>query len=271
MRDKLSLLIKSQLLSKITEDFLTYLELGAEFCPKNQTFKISTTKDDVEEAPISARVAFLKSIKENSGLKKFAFDTRRTNQELERNPRSNLQYWHRSQAFIEEEDKGKLQTFARLMRIMEGIKREYGAQPEWFDSYARVLHDNIYRILRIKQADLDIFKPQLSYLEQLIFTRYRLNMENLGTFAEDYLRARILSKDEVLLKRGEYMKETGFVADGANTSKNNIVIDGSSSGAGKSTQESIINAIFGDGGVRKEGEKTVERTITITIRDNVLE
>lgn len=265
----LSLDEKSKLLSKMAEDFLTYLELGAEFCPNTQIFKIPISEKNVEEVPVSVRLAALKSLIEYSGLKKLAFDTRRINQELERNPRTNLQYWNRSDAFIEEEDKNKLKTFARLMRIMEGIKREYGAQPEWFESYARVLHDNVYRILRIKQADLDVFKPQLSYLEQLIFARYRLSMENLEKYSEEDIRAKVLGRDEELLKRGEYMKETGFITDGANknAASSPIVIDGN----GRSTQESIINAIFGAGGVRKEGEKTVERTITITIRDNVLE
>ncbi len=38
-----------------------------------------------------------------------------------------------------------------------------------------------------------------------------------------------------------------------------------------STQNAIINAIFGNNNIRKDGEKTVERTITITIKDSVID
>jgi NAD(P)H-hydrate repair Nnr-like enzyme with NAD(P)H-hydrate epimerase domain len=84
-------------------------------------------------------------------------------------------------------------------------------------------------------------------------------MEEISKLADDELRNRILSKDENLLKRGEYIKQTG-------SGQKQIIIDGDS----KNTQQSIVDAIFGNN-LRKDGERTVERIITISIRDNVID
>lgn len=217
------------------------------------TFKIIS--QEVEDKPIFLPNPFVK----------IAFDTRRVDQENDRNPRANLQYWHRTDPFITESDEKKLSTFARLMTCLNDIKDEFGTQPEWFESYARQLYDNVNRILRIKQGDLDIFGPQINYLEQLMTARYRMSMEELSNIELGTLKAKLLGKDEALIKRGNYMKEMGLVADGKK--KENIIIDGN---GGKTTQDSIINAIFGNQPITSNG-KSAERTITITIKDNVLE
>jgi hypothetical protein len=90
-------------------------------------------------------------------------------------------------------------------------------------------------------------------------------MEDLSKFSKEDIRAKLLSKDEALLKRGNYLNETG-ITKGSAVENKNIVIDGS-----KTTQESLIQALFGGGAIRKDGEKNVSRTITITISDNVLD
>jgi len=116
--------------------------------------------------------------------------------------------------------------------------------------------------LRIKQGDLDIFRPQLAYLEQLVFMRYRLSLDNINKMSSDELKERILKKDENLKKRGTFNKITGGKTKppGKDLAKD---------GNGAVTQEAIINAIFGNNNFRRDGEKNVTRTITITISDEV--
>jgi len=86
-------------------------------------------------------------------------------------------------------------------------------------------------------------------------------MEQLKTMSEKQTQKIVLSKDEGLLGRKEYLKEVS-----GNMETTSIVKDSN----GKSTQESIVNALFG-APVRKDGEKTVERIITIKITENVVE
>jgi hypothetical protein len=250
---------KITLLEKMAEDFEYYLTEGSETCPRNQTYRFSSREED-REIVRTARSAALETLK--APITKVAFDTRRVDQEHDRNPRQNLQYYHRTDQFITGEDSIRLQKFARLLRVLNEIKGDLGTQPEWFESYTRQLYDQVTRILRVKQADLDVFQPQLSYLEQLLYDRYRLSMDELGSISDLNLKARIMSKDEALLKRGSYLQETGEVEE-----PKQIVADGNS----KTTQDSIVNAIFGGNNLRKDGERTVERTVTITIRDNVID
>jgi len=211
----------------------------------------------------SARKAAIKALDKNTGFVKLAFDTRRINQEAERNPRTNLQYWARSQQFIDEELQSRINLLAKVMGVLTGIKEAYGTAPEYFESYSRVLYDQIERVLRIKQGDQEIFRPQVAYLEQLLFARYRLSMDELAKIGEEELRRKILDKDENLLKRGVYEHQSGGPA--VKTGVGALVIDGNS----KTTPQNIVEAIFGNNDLRRTGEKKVQRTITITISDEV--
>jgi hypothetical protein len=261
---KLPLDAKISLVEKMVDDYHFYAENGLN-CPRTQMFKIASVEED-EMVECSARLAALQAMQPRQ-LTKQAFDTRRIDQEHERNPRKNLQYYHRAEEFITTDDNERLNRFAKLHGITKEIRKDFGSEPEWFESYARQLDNHLTRILRIEQADLDIFQPQLNYLEQLVYARYRLTIEDLKKLGKEDIRAKILSKDEPLMKRGEYIKSTGGKSiDG----EKQMVIDGN---GGSSTQESIINAIFGadKGSLRKDGDRTVERTITITIRDSVID
>lgn len=259
---------KIGLIYKIASDYSKYSSVN-ENIPAEKEYKITSLAED-RSICREARLQALEELRP-SKIKKFAFDTRKTNQENTRNPRKNLQYWHRSDAFITKEDENILKTYSKLAKVLKKLKDKFGTSPEWFDSYSRQLYDNVYRILRVKEADFDIFRPQLNYLEQLIFARYRLSMENLEKFSSQDLEDRILSKDEELIGRNNYLKEIQSSSDEDNTkygiSQNKII-----SGQDKTTQESIVNAIFGTGAdFRKDGERTVERTITIKITDNVID
>jgi hypothetical protein len=77
------------------------------------------------------------------------------------------------------------------------------------------------------------------------------------------IKKAILDKDEDLLKRGAYLYRTNDSDLQKSSGTNqNMVVDGKAS-----TQENIINAIFGNSDFRRNGEKKVQRTITITITD----
>lgn len=249
-----------ELISKFANDFHS-ISTSVENVPEKITYKIASQQEspNIER---SARKAVFQTYKEASTINKFAFDTRRFDQDTTRNPRSNLQNWVRSEQFIDDETQTKIDIFAKMLKPLEELKQAFGAEPEWHDSYSRALYDHVHRILRVKQADLDIFRPQIAYLEQLMFARYRLSMEELSRIKESDFKEAIIKKDESLLKRGSYLTMT---SQGDSSSKNiNLSKDGNGL-----TQESIVNAIFGNNNIRRDGEKTVERTITITIRDSV--
>lgn len=205
--------------------------------------------------PLISRSALYEEllIKTSSTIKKFAFDSRRTDQEHDRNPRENLQYYHRSEDFVPPDTSDKIAIFSKLLGILTELKEVYGSSPDWHSSYSRVLYDTISESLKIKQGGVDIYPPQLSYLEQLFYTRYRLTLDDLVSQSPKTLKTAILSKDEALVRRGNIPKE-GLTITGDGT-----------------TQQSFINAVFGSNNLRKGDEKAVERTITITIRDQVIE
>ncbi len=269
---KLPLSAKISLLNNLSNDYLDFIRTGN--VPKMVQYKVLESED--RSIRQSAREAALETIKSDfieklasdiqpKKLVKNAFDTRRVDQLNDRVPRKNLQYWHRSDQFINEEDSSKLKTFAKLASVLDKIKKELGTQPEWFESYARQLYDNVHRILRVKESDLDIFRPQLSYLEQLVFARYRLSIENLEKYSDEQIEKKILSKDEDLIGRSEYLRST------SSPTNDEVQIKNSDGQNFQMTKDSFINAIFGSGSLRRDGEKTVERTITITLRDNVID
>jgi len=259
---KLTLSGNAELLLRISEDFYEMAKAGAVEIPAKRIYII-----DCEEEPASvrrsARKAALIKIASSQTIKKFAIDTRHIDQEEQRNPRKALQYWHRADQFIDEDMQEKLAIFAKLNNVLDDIKEFYGKEAEYHDSYARVLSDHVGRTLRIKQGDQDISAPQVSYLEQLLFARYRLSMEEIKKMSSRDLKKAILNKDEDLLKRGVYLENTGGVSK---ASSGPMVITGD-----KTAQQNIIEAIFGNNNIRRDGEKKVSRTVTITITDEVKE
>jgi hypothetical protein len=235
--------------------------------PSSKIYRI-TSAPDQDGAENSARKVAYQSIlaEAKKPLIKQAIDTRRIDQEHQVNPRKSLQYYHRSQQFIDAETNAKLAAFAELMPVLNDIHEQYGNQPEYFESYAVQLHDLVGRILRVKEGELNVFRPQLDYLEQLLFARYRLSLDKIRGMEKTALKDTILSKDESLLKRGQYLTSTA-PAKTKQAQQPIVLKDGNTS----NVQESLVNAIFGNNKFRRDGEKTVERTITITIRDNVLD
>jgi hypothetical protein len=249
------------LIDNLAKDFQAY-NAGNATVPDKLTYNISVPTETPSVIRSARRSAMqeLSSEKSANQIRKIAFDTRRINSETERNPRENLQYWNRSDQFIDDEMQEKIDIFARMRAPLEQLKESFGTMPEWHASYARTLYDSLYRILRIKEADLDIFRPQIAYLEQLMFARYRLSIEELARIKESDFKDVILKKDENLLKRGAYLHMTKDDA-----SPQTIVKDSN----GANMQQNIVNAIFGNNNFRREGELQTTRTITITICDKV--
>lgn len=255
----------ANLLEKLVGDFVT-MSNSNHTLPNQRTYKVASSAEPCGVTRSARKAAFLR-LYSSGPIRKYAFDARKTDQDSERNPRHNLQYYSRSQQYIDEEDQKRLESFARLVKPLDAIKEKFGSHPEFFDSHARKLRENVQTILKVRESDMDIFRPQMDYLEQLLYARYRISAEDLEKMSSKMLQDRILSKDEDLLKRGSFMHVTGDPKDDKQKRANILVKD---SDGGKITQDSIVNAIFGNNEFRRDGEKKVERTITITIRDEVL-
>lgn len=278
------------LIGKFAEDFLKFTN-DTTGLPNEFSYKVAYKEEPASVMRSARKAALQKLAAVNQPLAKFAFDTRRIDQENDRIPRSNLQYWHRSDEFITEAQSKKIETFKKLFSVLDGLKESYGASPDWHDSYARILHDSVDRALRISQGDSDITESQLSYLEQLLDARYRLRMADLEEMNKENIKTALLKKDESLVRRGEFPIRMNKIdkhsqvqdlfarqAQGQQASQpiitsapvipeihNHIVVDGGRNDEG-------INALLnGNGIVRKEGERIIERTITIKIRDEVID
>lgn len=141
---------------------------------------------------------------------KQAFDTRKINQETDYIPRRGLQNYHRSEQFISDSIAKKVESFSKLEKILDQLKREFGKQPAWQDSYARVLSNTLNKTLEPNHMDGDFSDNQpsmasLGYLEELMYVRYRLTPENLLAMGEEDIRTSILKKDELLVK-GDFIQ-----------------------------------------------------------------
>jgi hypothetical protein len=258
----------ANLISNLVDDFASSARNGSEM-PSKKVYKVQASLEPgiVKRA---ARTAAMRAMLPPDELRKVAFDTRRINQETERVPRANLQYWNRSQQFLDEEAKNRIKSLAKLIKPLEMIRDKYGHHPEYFQSYARSLHDSVKRAIKVDEEELDIFRPQIDYLEQLLFARYRLSLEDLQKKQPKNIYDQLIKRDEDLIRRDAYLKVTNDAGDdGVKQSSFSLGKDGN--GLNATTQDSIINAIFGNKDLRRDGEKKVERTITITIKDEVVE
>lgn len=194
----------------------------------------------------------------NNGFTKLAFDTRRIDQETEYNPRRGLQNYNRSEAFLSQAMGEKLKSFAKLRGVLEDLRKEFGREHEWQDSNARVLLSTLNKGLRTDQQDGDYAEAQpaqgsLDYIEELLQVRYRLGFEELNKLAVKDLKRVILSKDEELTRKDV-----------------NKALEISKSDVGSQTYDTLMEKLFG--GVRAtEENKSVERTVTITIKDTYLD
>lgn len=190
----------------------------------------------------------------NSNMVKLAFDTRRIDQEREFNPRRGLQNYNRSEAFITEAAITRIKSFKKLQSVLQDIRAQYERDPNWQDSYSRVLLNTVDGVLRINQNDGDFSDAQpsmgsFSYLEELLDVRYRLNNEGIEKKSSAELRNVILSRDESLTN-----KEV------------NDLLEVKKSDVSKESYDTLLERLFGGVRATKENPE-VERTVTITIKD----
>lgn len=191
----------------------------------------------------------------SSGIVKNAFDTRRVNQNTDFNPRRNLQYYQRSEPFIDNQAADKIKLFFKVKTAADDLRQEFIGEPDWLDSYTRILCNAIDQTLRVEQKDFDYSQAQLDYLNELLFVRYRLRPEDIEKLSQHELRNIILGKDERLLRRSIF---TNY-KEGLN--KN-------SAPAPQPAQDGLMEKLFGNVKATAEN-KQVERTVTITIKDSV--
>lgn len=220
------------------------------------------------ENRVDMREFRVESLNELRPIVKNAFDTRRINQDTEYNPRRNLQNYHRSEPFITKESSEKIKTFLKLKSAVDSIKEDFLGDPEWLDSYCRILSASLDRTLRVDQKDMDFFKPQMDYLEELLYLRYRLKSDDIIRLNEREIKNLILDKDEKLLHKQIY----------ANYNDNNLHKQTYANygeaqpikQTGDAGQDNLVDKLFGNVKASKDN-KEVQRSVTITVNDKIVE
>lgn len=251
----------ANLSQQMANDFISFASSGN--IPNKLSYKISDDQEDLLIESFS-RKAGLSCI--NQPLTKLAFDQRKFDPTKDIHPRTALQNYIRNDEYLDRTATKEVEILLKLKKPIEEIYKEYHSLPEWIDSYSRSLQNGLDRIMNISFGELELFKPQIEYLKQLLYLRYRLSLEDILSKSEEELKKIILEKDEKMVKSHTLDKLKSSAAKEEIKKEAPIIKD--SNGL---TQESIVNAIFGNNQIRRSGEKTVERTITITIRDQVLD
>lgn len=196
----------------------------------------------------------LKNFNVNNFIK-LGFDSRRINQETQINPRRNLQYFNRSDEFISQAMSNKLKQLMLLKSILLDLKNKYGKENEWHDSNVRILLSHIEKALRSNIDDGDFSENQpgiasINYLEQLLYIRYRLSLNELNQLNQEDIKSILLSKDEDLLKK--------------NAVNNEKLI--TTSDVGKMNYDQLLNTLFA--GVKASStNKHVKRIVKIEVED----
>lgn len=197
------------------------------------------------------------SMPNSTGFTKLALDTRRINQETDYNPRRNLQFYHRSEQFLNEKTAHKIKNLLKIKTATDMIKDRFDREPEWFDSYARVLNAALNRILRLEQQDNDYSVEQINYINELMYMRYRLTEDEITKLGEQDLEQIILGKDEQLVNKEVF-------AD----LKNRITNKTTSIPINTTFEYSMFEKLLSEVKATKEN-KNVKRSITITVNDSI--
>jgi hypothetical protein len=219
------------------------------------------------------------------GFKKLAFDTRRIDQETEYNPRRGLQNYNRSDAFLSEAMGQKIIHLSKLKTVLEDLRSEFGRQHEWQDSNARVLLATLDQGLRIMQKDGDFSDAQpsqgsINYIEELLHVRYRLGFDDLIRLGEDDLKKVILAKDEELSHKEVNDALRITKSDVGSQSYDHLMakmldnfksaLEAAKSEAALKNYDPLMEKLF-SGVSASADNKSVERTVTITIKDSYLD
>jgi len=231
----------------------------------------------------------------NGKLSKKAFDTRRIDQEKQFNPRRGLQNYHRSEPFVSKATAEKLDIISKLKSVLEDIREQYESHFGWQESYVRVLLNTVNKTLRVDQKDGDFSDSQpstssIDYLEELIYTRYRLSFENIEDMSFQELRKAILSKDDSLFN-DSYKNNLSELSERFNSGySTKAILDKKEKEIKKelddyehprqrqisrvdvanNSYDNLVEKLFGNVKATKENPN-IERTITITIKDKLVD
>ena len=207
-------------------------------------------------------------------LQKIAFDSRHINQYSDYNPRRNLQYFHRTEPFISKDASENVKILLKLKAAVDSIKEDFSGDPDWFDSYARILSSALDRTLRMDQKDFNFYKPQMDYLNELLYLRYRLKSDDIIKLEEKELRNIVLDRDEKLLHKQIFAQyNNGGLMKGhsqSNSNNDNFMKGGQPQQSVQVQQDDLIKTLFGDVKATAE-KKNVSRSVTITINDSINE
>jgi len=137
-------------------------------------------------------------------MTKVAFDPKYFDSELEVNPRRNLQNFHSSSSIMSEEFSKKLGVCKRLYDITTKIKDKFEREPEYQESYCRVLYTRLERALRESAADSKYSGSQqslgsISHIEEIMYDRYRLSFDDIMDKSGDEVMNIIMARDPKLL------------------------------------------------------------------------
>ena len=188
-------------------------------------------------------------------LVKQAFDTRRINQNTEINPRRNLQYYQRSEPYIDDQTAAQVQLFFKVKAAADQLREQFVGEPDWLDSHTRILCNAVDQTLRVEQKDFDYGRDQFNYLSELLYVRYRLRPEDIARLSQHELRNIILNKDERLVR------QSLFINYKQDLNKNGMPspVNG---------QDNLIEKLFGNVKANSEN-KNVKRSVNITITDSI--
>jgi hypothetical protein len=214
----------------------------------------SSIEDRVDSKEL--RVSALQNLAQP--IVKNAFDTRRMNQDTDFNPRRNLQHYHRSTPFISKDAGEQLKTFFKLKIAVDSIKEDFTGDSDWLDSYARILSTALDRTLRVEQKDMDFFQPQMDYLNEMLYLRYRLNEEDITKMSETELKSIILNKDEKLFHKQIFAKYN------KNEIKKETIQQISEVVTGQQQEPKIVSNNNSNSIRNKDGDKEINITINVS-------
>lgn len=206
-------------------------------------------------------------------LTKQAFDSRRIDQQNDFNPRRNLQYFKRSEAFIDEDTTEKVESFFKVKNSADNIRGKYIGEPAWLDSYTRILCNALDQTLRTEQKDFDYSKAQMNYLSELLYVRYRLDKDSIDKMSSVDLEKAIMDKDETLVRLALYkhyenpfLKTTNYNPQMGSYAAPGIVHAVPAPAPQDTLMDKLFNNVKAD-----HNNKNVKRSVMITIEDSIVE
>jgi uncharacterized protein YoxC len=189
-------------------------------------------------------------------FKKYAMDERFVDADVV-NPRNSLQYFHRSSEFVPQDMKTKLSSIEKLKEVCEDIKGKYGNSFEWFDSNTRVLLGKLTNTIQLFKKNGSAVGGQpslqsLDYLQQMLSSRYRLNIYDLPKYSKAELEGIVLAHDKGMVEGNPERSESvnvGKVVDSLS----------SSSGSGSGPQKNVIINISNDNSKLDQLLKSIDK------------